>query len=78
MGADGFTKEERTCPNCSKIYRWKRGLDRHLLECGQEPKLCCPYCDYRCKRKESLTKHMNRRHGITNPSEILETLLLTL
>lgn len=63
--------EEKTCPNCQRIYRWKKGLDRHLQECGQEPKYGCGFCDHRSKRKENLTKHILKKHGQLGPVEYL-------
>ena len=60
---DGYSAEEKTCPHCQRVYRWKKGLDRHLQECGQEPKFGCPFCDHRSKRKENLSKHIIKKHG---------------
>ncbi|KAK3915493.1 Longitudinals lacking protein, isoform G [Frankliniella fusca] len=60
---DGYTVEEKTCRHCQKVYRWKKGLDRHLQECGKDPKFGCPFCDHRSKRKENLSKHIINRHG---------------
>jgi len=70
---DGYTAEEKTCPHCGRVYRWKKGLDRHLQECGQEPKFRCPFCEHRSKRKENLTKHMIKKH----PSQIAEPVFST-
>ncbi|KAK3915492.1 Zinc finger protein 425 [Frankliniella fusca] len=70
MSDEGYTREVHACPNCRKVYRWKKGLERHLLECGQEPRLSCSFCDYRCKRKDSLAKHMRRRHAdVSDPDD---------
>ncbi|XP_025270118.1 longitudinals lacking protein isoform X16 [Camponotus floridanus] len=51
------------CPKCSKEYRWLRNMKNHLkIECGKEPKECCPYCPHRTKYRSSLQKHIIRIH----------------
>ncbi|XP_071859719.1 uncharacterized protein isoform X17 [Bombus fervidus] len=51
------------CPNCNKGYRWLRNMKNHLrIECGKDPKECCPYCPHRTKYKSSLQKHILRIH----------------
>lgn len=55
--------EEKTCPHCQKVYSWKKGLDRHLQECGKDPQYKCPFCHHRSKRKENLTKHIMNKHA---------------
>lgn len=51
------------CPKCGKHYRWLRNMKNHLkIECGKEPKECCPYCPHRTKYKSSLQKHIIRIH----------------
>jgi len=51
------------CPNCGKYYRWLRNMRSHLkIECGKDPKECCPYCSHRTKYKSSLHKHIQRMH----------------
>ncbi|KAL6434189.1 hypothetical protein ACFW04_005951 [Cataglyphis niger] len=51
------------CPKCGKEYRWLRNMKNHLkIECGQEPKECCPYCPHRTKYRSSLQKHIFRIH----------------
>ncbi|XP_036145496.1 zinc finger protein 782-like [Monomorium pharaonis] len=43
------------CPNCGKYYRWLRNMRSHLkIECGKDPKECCPFCPHRTKYKSSL------------------------
>ncbi|CAK9827973.1 Longitudinals lacking protein, isoforms N/O/W/X/Y [Anthophora retusa] len=38
------------CPRCNKGYRWLRNMKNHLrIECGKDPKECCPYCPHRNK-----------------------------
>ncbi|XP_018352586.1 PREDICTED: longitudinals lacking protein isoform X16 [Trachymyrmex septentrionalis] len=54
------------CPNCGKYYRWLRNMRSHLkIECGKDPKECCPYCSHRTKYKSSLHKHIQRMHPET-------------
>ncbi|KAL2738504.1 longitudinals lacking protein isoform X13 [Vespula maculifrons] len=51
------------CPRCGKGYRWLRNMKNHLrVECGKDPKECCPYCPHRTKYKSSLQKHIQRIH----------------
>nr|XP_031848637.1 putative zinc finger protein 727 [Nomia melanderi] len=51
------------CPRCNKGYRWLRNMKNHLkIECGKDPKECCPYCPHRTKYKSSLQKHILRIH----------------
>lgn len=55
------------CPNCGKYYRWLRNMRSHLkIECGKDPKECCPYCPHRTKYKSSLHKHIQRMHPENN------------
>lgn len=51
------------CPNCSKTYKEKYCLKRHMFfECGGKKPFKCPYCDYHCKRKEYIKLHVNAKH----------------
>jgi len=51
------------CPGCSRRYRWKKHLNRHLrYECGREPQFQCPYCPQRSARREHIVKHIRNRH----------------
>lgn len=53
------------CPKCGKGYRWLRNMKNHLkVECGKDPKECCPYCPHRTKYKSSLQKHILRIHFV--------------
>ncbi|XP_076383048.1 uncharacterized protein LOC117224668 [Megalopta genalis] len=50
-------------PNCAKSFSWKGNLNRHLrYECGLQPRFKCPYCEYRCKVKGDVNKHIIRKH----------------
>lgn len=51
------------CPKCTKTYRLKHSLTRHIkFECGQEPKYACGYCQRRFKHKYDLTVHEKSKH----------------
>lgn len=51
------------CPNCGKVYSWRKNLQRHLsLECGKQPRQRCPYCPYITNHKSSVQKHIRRLH----------------
>lgn len=59
-----------SCPVCSKVYRWKRNLRRHLVqECGKTPRYMCPYCSYVSKHKSDLRRHCKRRHPTARLNE---------
>lgn len=66
------------CPDCGRTYRWKHGLQRHMaLECGnKEPRFQCPYCPFKCTRKDNLTSHIFRRHSGINIKAALARLNL--
>lgn len=51
------------CPRCSKIYKWYRGLHRHLkYECGKEPRFKCPHCVYTGKHRSHVYSHIKSNH----------------
>lgn len=51
------------CPKCTKTYRLKHSLTRHIkFECGKEPKYTCSFCDRRFKHKYDLTVHEKSKH----------------
>lgn len=50
-------------PNCRSVFTWKRNLTSHLrYQCGQQPRFKCPYCDYICKVKADIRKHIKNKH----------------
>ncbi|KAG7205703.1 hypothetical protein KM043_007652 [Ampulex compressa] len=54
------------CPNanCRSVFAWKRNLTSHLrYQCGQQPRFKCPYCDYVCKVKADIRKHIKVKHS---------------
>ncbi|TGZ50676.1 Zinc finger protein [Temnothorax longispinosus] len=54
-----------SCPNpdCRSAYTCKKNLHSHLrYHCGQKPRFKCPYCDYMCKFKADIRKHIGRKH----------------
>lgn len=62
---DGQQRELYRCPNlnCAKFFKWKGNMIRHLrYECGRPPRFKCPHCDYCCKVKADVTKHITRIH----------------
>lgn len=51
------------CPKCCKIYKWYRGLHRHLkYECGKAPRFRCPYCVYAGKHRSHVYSHIKSNH----------------
>ncbi|XP_012270352.1 longitudinals lacking protein, isoforms A/B/D/L isoform X6 [Orussus abietinus] len=53
------------CPNvnCPSTFKWKRNLTSHLrYSCGREPRFKCPYCEYMCKVKTDVRKHVKVKH----------------
>ncbi|XP_076238050.1 longitudinals lacking protein, isoforms N/O/W/X/Y-like isoform X3 [Calliopsis andreniformis] len=61
-----FTKPSKfACPNpnCRSVFAWKRNLTSHLrYQCGQQPRFKCPYCEYVCKVKADIRKHIRIKH----------------
>ncbi|XP_024889511.1 zinc finger X-chromosomal protein-like [Temnothorax curvispinosus] len=50
-------------PNCQSAFGLKFNLQKHLrYQCGQKPRFKCPYCDYICKFKADVKKHIPTRH----------------
>lgn len=50
-------------PNCRSVFAWKKNLISHLrYQCGQQPRFKCPYCDYLCKIKTDVRKHIRAKH----------------
>ncbi|XP_066584402.1 testis-specific zinc finger protein topi-like [Prorops nasuta] len=55
------------CSKCSKSYMHAWHLTRHLkFECGQEPKIQCPYCSARMKQRGHVYRHIRRCHSGQN------------
>jgi len=51
------------CPKCRKIYKWYRGLHRHLeYECGKAPRFRCPHCVYTGKHRSHVYSHIKSNH----------------
>lgn len=51
------------CTACSKSYKRKDHLERHLkFECGKSPQFTCPCCPYQAKHKDNLKRHVRIRH----------------
>ncbi|XP_024889487.1 Krueppel-related zinc finger protein 1-like [Temnothorax curvispinosus] len=51
------------CPKCRKIYKWYRGLHRHLeYECGKTPRFKCPHCVYIGKHRSHVYSHIKSNH----------------
>ncbi|XP_074112963.1 zinc finger Y-chromosomal protein 2-like [Cotesia typhae] len=52
-----------TCPRCFKSYMHAWHLKRHIrFECGQEPKVQCPYCMVKMKQRGHVYRHIRRCH----------------
>lgn len=51
------------CINCTKSYKSKGGLVRHLkFECGKRPRFQCTYCPYKSKQRSNMYLHIKNRH----------------
>lgn len=51
------------CNKCNKMYRYKRGLQRHLrYHCGKDPNIQCPACPRKFRVYENLKQHIGRKH----------------
>lgn len=52
------------CNRCTKSYRLKHSLTRHIkYECGTEPKYPCTECHRRFKHNYDLKMHIKSQHG---------------
>ncbi|CAH1399498.1 unnamed protein product [Nezara viridula] len=51
------------CTTCSRSYKLKRDLQRHLKQCGKLPLLKCQYCEKSFFRKDHLTNHIGLKHS---------------
>lgn len=52
------------CKRCGRCYKHKSHLKRHInFECGLPPAFQCPYCGYKCKRKEDIHSHVRKLHS---------------
>lgn len=48
---------------CGRIYKSTAALRKHLKwECGKPPTFGCQFCEFKCKLKSNLTKHIRGRH----------------
>nr|XP_034185305.1 longitudinals lacking protein, isoforms A/B/D/L-like isoform X12 [Osmia lignaria] len=55
--------ERHTCSRCSKSYIHAWHLKRHTkFECGQEPRVQCPYCTARMKQRGHVYRHIRQCH----------------
>ena len=53
------------CEACGKIFSWPQSRANHCkYQCGKEPGLKCPDCDFKTKLKGSLIRHMRARHPV--------------
>ncbi|KAG5312550.1 LOLA3 protein, partial [Acromyrmex insinuator] len=55
--------ERHTCTRCSKSYIHAWHLKRHTkFECGQEPRVQCPYCSAKMKQRGHVYRHIRQCH----------------
>lgn len=73
----GAGNEDRrySCPRCFKMYKNKGNFKVHVTkECGQTPKLKCPYCNHKTHRKYNMNIHIRLVHNVdsnmTNDSRL--------
>lgn len=58
-----FAEPLYECRKCSRRYRAKRSLRRHMkYECKKEPSLKCPYCPHMTKHRCNLNIHIRVKH----------------
>ncbi|KOX74698.1 Zinc finger protein CKR1 [Melipona quadrifasciata] len=70
--------ERHTCSRCSKSYIHAWHLKRHTkFECGQEPRVQCPYCAARMKQRGHVYRHIRQCHRGQNVSLISSIWLRT-
>lgn len=55
------------CPRCGRDYSQSKNMRRHFrLECGQEPRYPCNFCQLRFKRNNQLKNHVMIKHCFSN------------
>ncbi|KAH0952310.1 hypothetical protein HN011_005724 [Eciton burchellii] len=55
--------ERHTCTQCFKSYIHAWHLKRHMkFECGQEPRVQCPYCSIKMKQRGHVYRHIRQCH----------------
>jgi len=55
--------ERHTCAQCFKSYIHVWHLKRHMkFECGQEPRIQCPYCSIKMKQRGHVYRHIRQCH----------------
>ncbi|XP_026830805.1 longitudinals lacking protein, isoforms F/I/K/T-like [Ooceraea biroi] len=55
--------ERHTCTRCFKSYIHAWHLKRHMkFECGQEPRVQCPYCTIKMKQRGHVYRHIRQCH----------------
>ncbi|CEP60867.1 Mot3p LALA0_S02e01442g [Lachancea lanzarotensis] len=72
LNEDPATTEFR-CHLCSKSFRRRSWLKRHLLSHSDFKPHSCPWCQSRHKRRDNLFQHMKTKH----PREVLQELYET-
>ncbi|XP_063229156.1 zinc finger protein 211-like [Bacillus rossius redtenbacheri] len=51
------------CTSCGRSYKRKSALTSHQNhECGKQPQLPCPFCQYRFKTRSNLNRHLRMMH----------------
>lgn len=60
------------CTDCGRMYKWQPSLSNHRkYECGKRASFKCNYCEFVCKLKHNLQKHVLSKHGVgVNTSNI--------
>ena len=54
--------EKFTCPFCSKVFKQRHHMERHMLIHTGPKSFVCPDCDYSTHRKDNLTNHIQSKH----------------
>ena len=55
--------EKFCCPECKKIYKYKKSLNRHTNFCHKKQKLYCTDCESIFYTKKGLHIHLNKFHN---------------
>lgn len=62
------------CPNCQKMYGYKRSLQNHLkYECGKEPAFICMICPKRSHQKGNIIQHLKGVHKICDIEKLTKS-----
>ncbi|KAF2886834.1 hypothetical protein ILUMI_19339, partial [Ignelater luminosus] len=73
--AGTWLAETYICSGCDKVYKHLGNLNRHKkYECGKSAMYQCPFCPYKCQRKDNLKLHIkcSKKHSGVDTDSFLK------